>query len=157
MPNALEEVQLVVMQYLSRDAEQEKGLMLACERRDVGLLGWYLNQPQAPTFEGEQRCTPLYVASLHGSIECVSLLIEARAYINLGRTDIAVSPLCIAAAKGHTGLIRLLVQWGANKDERTRKDRRRSSASEKISRKGVCWCKHCTKHWPCACKDPVDF
>ena len=113
LPNALEEVQLVVMQYLSRDAEQEKGLMLACERRDVALLEWYLNQPQAPTFEGEERCTPLYVASSNASIECVSLLVEARAYINLGRTDIAVSPLCIAAAKGHTEVVRLLVQWGS--------------------------------------------
>ena len=21
----------------------------------------------------------------------------------------------------------------------------------------MCWCKHCTKHWQCACNEPVDF
>jgi ankyrin repeat protein len=44
----------------------------------------------------------------------VRALIEASADVNMAATDDGVSPLCIAAHKGHETVVRALIETGAD-------------------------------------------
>ena len=114
---SLKLVQLVILEFLPRDLEQERDVMMACQENDDKLLEEQLSQPRNPNFEDADGKTPLYVASCHGSLECVHLLIEAGAQIDQGMTDIGETPLHAAAEEGHIEVVRFLVESGAKKDQ----------------------------------------
>ena len=114
---SLKVVQLVILEFLPRDFEQEREVMMACQANDDKLLEEQLSQPRNPNFQAADGKTPLYVASRHGSLECVHLLIEAGAQIDQGMTDIGETPLHAAAEEGHIEVVRFLVESGANKDQ----------------------------------------
>ena len=116
---AMQVVQLVKMEFLPPDMEQDRGIMVACEENDDKLLEQHLNQPRNPNFEDANGTTPLCAASLNGNLNCVSLLIEAGANKDQGRTDTGATPLFIAAQNGHLEVVRFLVESGANKDQGT--------------------------------------
>ena len=114
----LQVVQLVILDLQLPDREQDQGVMVACEENDDKLLEQHLNQPRNPNFEdADTTMTPLCVAALNGSLKCVSLLIEAGANKDQGRTDTGATPLLIAARNGHLEVVRFLVESGANKDQ----------------------------------------
>ena len=114
---AMQVVQLVRMEFLPPDMEQDRGIMVACEKSDGKLLEQHLNQPRNPNFEDANGTTPLCTASLNGNLNCVSLLIEAGANKDQGRKDTGATPLWIAAGQGHLEVVRFLVESGANKDQ----------------------------------------
>ena len=114
---AMQVVQLVKMEFLPPDMEQEDEIMVACAENDDKLLEQHLNQPRNPNFEDENAMTPLYAAASNGSLNCVSLLIEAGANKDQGTTDVGATPLYIAAHQGHLEVVRFLVESGANKDQ----------------------------------------
>ena len=114
---AMQVVQLVRMEFLPLDMEQDRGIIVACEENDEKLLEQHLNQPRNPNFEDPNAMTPLCVASLNGSLKCVSLLIEAGANKDQGTTDDGATPLFIAAHQGHLEVVRFLVESSANKDQ----------------------------------------
>ena len=124
----LQVVQLVILEFQPPDREQDQGIMVACRGKWWHeLLERHLNQPRNPNFEDANAMTPLCVASLNGSLKCVSLLIEAGANKDQGTTDDGATPLYIAAQEGHLEVVRFLVESGANKDQGT--DRWWSNAS----------------------------
>ena len=110
-------VQLVRMEFLPPDMEPDREIMVACEENDDKLLEQHLNKPRNPNFEDADAMTPLWAAASNGNLRCVSLLIEAGANKDKGRTDIGATPLWIAAAEGHLEVVRFLVESGANKDQ----------------------------------------
>ena len=78
--------------------------MEACKRNDEKLLEQRLNEPRNPNFEDADATlpfamTPLHAASLVGSLKCVSLLIEAGANKDQGKTFDGETPLHVAAWK----------------------------------------------------------
>ena len=111
-------VQLVILEFLPLDREQDEGIIAACAANDDKLLEQHLNQPRNPNFEVNAE-TPLYAAAFAGSLKCVSLLLEAGAQKDKGRTDVGATPLLAAARNGHLEAVRFLVASGANKDQRT--------------------------------------
>ena len=113
----LKVVQLVILEFLPPDFEQERDVILACQENDDKLLEEQLSQPRNPNFEDADGKTPLYVATNHGSLKCVHLLIEAGAQIDQGLTDLGETPLHAAAEEGHIEVVRFLVESGANKDQ----------------------------------------
>ena len=115
----LQVVQLVILEFQLPDREEDQGIMVACEENDDKLLEQQLNQPRNPNFADANAMTPLCAASLNGSLKCVSLLIEAGANQDQGRTDDGSTPLFIAAAMGHLEVVRFLVGSGANKGQGT--------------------------------------
>ena len=115
---SLKVVQLVILEFLPRDFEQDRDVMMACQENDDKLLEEQLSQPRNPNFEDADGKTPLYVATCHGSLECVRLLIEAGAQMNQGKTN-EEPPLFLAALRGHLEVVRFLVESGANKDQGT--------------------------------------
>ena len=110
-------VQLVRMEFLPPDMEPDREIMVACEENDDKLLEMHLNKPRNPNFEDADAMTPLWAAASNGNLRCVSLLIEAGANKDKGRTDIGATPLYIAAYRGHLEVVRFLVESGANKDQ----------------------------------------
>ena len=97
---SLKVVQLVILEFLPPDFEQERDVILACQENDDKLLEEQLAQPRNPNFEDADGKTPLYVATCHGSLTCVHLLIEAGAQIDQGLTDngeTIATPLHVAA------------------------------------------------------------
>ena len=112
----LQVVQLVSLEFQLPDEELDREeldreMMEACERSDEKVLEWHLNRPRNPDFEEEDfepeyALTPLCAASLSGSLECVSLLIEAGANKDLGTTEDGTTPLFLAARGGHLEVVR---------------------------------------------------
>ena len=115
----LQVVQLVILEFQLPDREQDQGIMVACEKKDDKLLEQHLNQPQNPNFADANGMTPLFAASLNGSLKCVSSLIEAGAKQDQGTRDTGMTPLFVAAQEGHLEVVRFLVFSGANKDQGT--------------------------------------
>ena len=113
----LQVVQLVILEFQLPDREHGQGIMVACEENDDKLLEQHLNQPRNPNFADANAMTPLCAASLNGSLKCVSLLLEAGANKDQGRTDNGATPLFIAAHQGHLEVVRFLVESGASKDQ----------------------------------------
>ena len=110
-------VQLVILDFLPADAEQDQGIMAACEGNDDKLLEQHLNQARNPNFKDAIGITPLHAAASNGSLKCVLLLIEAGAHTDTGRPGLGQTPLHAAAQNGHLEVVRFLVQSGANKDK----------------------------------------
>ena len=96
----LQVVQLVKLEFLPPDAEQDRGIILACEENDDALLEQQLNKPRTPNFQDANQITPLYAAARNGSLKCVLLLLEAGANKDQGRTHTGSTPLYIAAHRG---------------------------------------------------------
>ena len=116
---ALQVVQLVILEFLPPDVKQDREIMVACRQNDDKLLEQHLNQPRNPNFEDANAMTPLYAASLNGSLKCVLLLLEAGANKDQGTTDDGSTPLYVAAENGQLEVVRFLVESGANKDQGT--------------------------------------
>ena len=114
---AMQAVQLVILEFLPPDAEQNRGIMVACRENDATLLERHLSQPRSPNLQDANQITPLYAAALNGSLKCVPLLLEAGANKDQGKTDTGSTPLYIAAARGRLEIVRFLVASGANKDQ----------------------------------------
>ena len=113
----MQAVQLVILEFLPPDAEQNRGIMVACRENDATLLERHLSQPRSPNLQDANQITPLYAAALNGSLKCVPLLLEAGANKDQGKTDTGSTPLYIAAARGRLEIVRFLVASGANKDQ----------------------------------------
>ena len=112
----LQVIQLVVSDYLPRDEEQEERIMNACEENDQELLEQVLNQPRSPNFTAALSAkTPLYVACAWGSVQCISLLVEANATIAHGCRN--VTPLMAAAGGGHLESVRFLLESDADGEQ----------------------------------------
>ena len=60
---SLKVVQLVILEFLPRDFEHEREVMMACQENDDKLLEEQLSQPRNPNFEDADGKTPLYVAT----------------------------------------------------------------------------------------------
>ena len=113
-------VQLVILEFLPPDREEDKGMIvMACATNDDNLLEQHLNQPRNPNVEDAHTMTPLCAAALTGSLKCISLLIEANAKIDQGRTNNGATALYMAAQNGHLEVVRFLIESGANKDQGT--------------------------------------
>ena len=113
-------VQLVILEFLPPDREQDEGIIAASAENNDKLLEQHLNQPRNPNFENEQQTeTPMCAAAFTGSLDCISLLIEAGAKIDQGRTNNGATPLYVAAQEGHLEVVRFLVESGASKDQGT--------------------------------------
>ncbi|XP_064365833.1 ankyrin repeat and SOCS box protein 3 isoform X3 [Dromaius novaehollandiae] len=68
------------------------------------------NYVKSETFEG--MCA-LHLSASHGCVESVSILLEAGADPNEVTTE-ATTPLFLAVENGHSGIVKLLLQYGAN-------------------------------------------
>ena len=71
-------VQLLILKFWPPGEEDEE-IMVACWENDDTLLEKHLHQPRNPNFQDAIGNTPLYEAALNGSLECVLLLLEAKA------------------------------------------------------------------------------
>ena len=58
--------------------------------------------------------TPLLVASSLGHTECVQILCDARADINVSSADLEATAVHLASTKGHVDVIRILCKMGAD-------------------------------------------
>ena len=76
---AMQVIQLVILEFLPRDTEQDRGIMVACEENDDTRLEQQLNKPRSPNFQDGNQIKPLYAAASNGSLNCVLLLLEAGA------------------------------------------------------------------------------
>lgn len=65
-------------------------------------------------YADEQGCTPLYVAAQQGHKECLAILINEDAEININVKG--VSPLLVAVVNNHPECVALLLQKGAKLD-----------------------------------------
>ena len=113
----------VILEFQERERKQDQSIMVACQENDDKLLEQHLNRPRNPNVQNAGHTgTPLCAASLRGSLKCVSLLVEAGANKDQGRTDDGATPLFMAAHQGHLEVVRFLVESGANKDQGTTDD-----------------------------------
>ena len=108
----LQVVQLVKIEFLPPDMEQDREIMVACRQNDDKLLEQHLKMPRNPDFEDANGITPF-----HGSLKCVSLLIEAGANKDQGTTNNRATPLFAAAYQEHLEVVRFLVESSANIDQ----------------------------------------
>jgi ankyrin repeat protein len=95
-----------------------EGNRYAAERavRDGADPDWADNDAAGPVFQGTDSwvgTTPLYMASRHGHVGCVALLLNHGAQHSLARRD-GLTPLCTAAAAGHTECVKLLCAAGSS-------------------------------------------
>jgi uncharacterized protein len=62
---------------------------------------------------GRERQTPLHIACRRGALEDVKMLLENRANIN-SQDDAGITPLISAVLRKDCGLVKLLLEAGAN-------------------------------------------
>ena len=83
----------------------ELRLLLSCNKRLPGAVD-LLDLPD--------DFTPLHIAALHGNADCIRVLSEAGASLNLRRGDDAgFAPLHLAAHQGHVNCVQVLCEVGA--------------------------------------------
>jgi ankyrin repeat protein len=92
--------------------------------------------------------TPLIVAARNGQAEAVSLLLVSGALVDVAENRL--TPLAFAAMYGHTGVVRALIEFGADPSVRTKRgltalDQARRKAHWEISRR---WSRKRSDSWP---------
>ena len=105
------ELQLVVLSFYPASMEQVAELVSAAASNDVLNLDRLLQEPQDP--EPLQVPSPLCVASGHGHVEVVRLLVEAQADKNRTDQD-GATPLHMATRSAHKNVARLLLEAAAD-------------------------------------------
>ena len=68
----LQVVQLVKLEFLPPNAEQDQGIVAACEESDDKLLVQHLNQPRNPNFYNANQFTPVCGSPQWKSQVCTS-------------------------------------------------------------------------------------
>ena len=110
------DVQLVLLSFSDASQEQVDELASMAGAGFQTEVEKILKRPQDPDLLASDGTTALYQASLHGRADVVRLLLEAGADKELGRKDAesARTPLRVACERGHTEVLRLLLQARAN-------------------------------------------
>ncbi|XP_062537231.1 uncharacterized protein LOC134205710 [Armigeres subalbatus] len=109
-----EDEQMWFQQHLEEAFEECNELALfACESRCAELVNFFLskkNEEQLKSLKGYDNM--LHVATTNESIEICSLLINVYKF-DVNKSYKATSAICIAAEKGHTEIVKLLLSKGA--------------------------------------------
>eukprot|EP00729_Bicosta_minor_P021639 gene21639-biopygen31356 len=80
------------------------------------LLEYNADPNQASTTD---RCTPVFMAALHGHVDVVKLLLENNADPNKASPDNGCTPVCMAAQEGHVDVAKLLLEYNADPNKAT--------------------------------------
>ena len=112
-----QKLQIVFLHYCQADVEQERLFFAACAENDVAEVERHLLRPGNPNVTNHKGWTALHIAAVNGNCQCVNLLVEARAELDLGAGEGSFSPLHLAAEHGHVEAVRLLIDAGAQKDK----------------------------------------
>ncbi|MEV0738674.1 ankyrin repeat domain-containing protein [Streptomyces sp. NPDC050549] len=87
---------------------------------DAGVVRAVLQAGADPGRADSEGTTPLYAASVNGEAAIVRLLLEAGALPDTESSGVGAEglPLCAAACWGHTDVVRELLAYGADPNER---------------------------------------
>ena len=92
-------------------------LHIACENGHVGCVPELLRAKASLTaVDKANAATPLHCACLSGSADCVEALLGARAGVDAVDTE-GATPLILAAHRGHTRCVELLLAAGADESK----------------------------------------
>lgn len=105
----------LVLMSLNPSSPKEQALWFeAAKNADLPELETYLSAPHDPNIVAERGETALHIAATLGSVDCCSLLLEARSDVNhfsLPAFDGAsVTALHMASVRGHLKVVELLLQ-----------------------------------------------
>ena len=109
----LANMQLVILNFANQDKTSAERLCRACAKNLVDQVEILLQKPQDPNVRGLMgRKAPIHIAAEFGHLEVVQLLIEAGADMNVAAGR--MTALKAAVAKGFFAVTRCLVQNGAD-------------------------------------------
>lgn len=97
------------------DSNGETALSVAAGKGHLEIVRLLLNAGANINHKGYMENTPLMEASHYGHLDIVEHLLANKAAIDVGGKDTA---LTIAAGRGHTGIVRALLNAGANVNHR---------------------------------------
>ncbi len=117
--------------------DRETALHRAASLPRPDLVILLLEHGADPSIADAENSTPLLVSSYGGRVENVKLLIRAGARVNEAESRYHFTPLIDAAWKGHTGVVRVLLDNGEDVtattvDGKTALDKARSEGHEDI-------------------------
>ena len=107
------EIQVVFLNFCPASGTQVAQLLDAARSGRTSEVETLLHRPQDPDCGPP---TPLFVATEHGHLQVIRLLLEANADKEKALED-GATPLFIAAQNGHLEVVRLLLQASADKDK----------------------------------------
>ena len=113
----LETAELLIRAGADASAANEYGvtpLTLACTNRSAAMVGKLLTAGADPNIAQWTGETPLMTCSNAGSVEAVKLLLTAGADANAKENELGQTALMWAAAEQHPGIVRELVNHGAD-------------------------------------------
>ena len=92
-------------------------LFIACEKGNVELARFLLDNGAAVDWANKNGQTPLYTACVKGHVDAARLLLERGAAVDQANKN-GATPLWISCWKGHVDAARLLLERGAEVRER---------------------------------------
>ena len=99
---------------LSQDGSLDpKAFFLATEKKFPAIITTCLQRGGDPNIRNDRQMTPLHVASKHGHLEIVQILLEAHADI-MARDEEQKTALHFAAERGHNQVVQLLLSYQAD-------------------------------------------
>ncbi len=98
--------------------ENSKALLQAVLDGDESEVMSFVRKGSNIDFRGDRGITPLIGATEKGYIEIVRYLLLCGAHVNARRMDSAYSSLMIACQNNNLEMVKLLIQFGADVDQR---------------------------------------
>lgn len=115
-------VQLLLLELCLPESREGEQMISACTDNDSMVLEELLQRPRNPNFTADGITLPHHAAA-NEHIEPTRLLLEAGAFKDAPDTgDQEVTPLFMAADNGHTEVVGLLIDSGADKCKARRHD-----------------------------------
>eukprot|EP00435_Cladocopium_sp_Y103_P072762 s30_g41.t1 len=110
------ELQLVIVNLWPPEPWYDQRFLLVCQKNRLDEVELLLHRPQDPETRDAEGKAALHFAAEEGHLQCVELLLEAGARLDLQQELTGTAPLHLAAEQGHLAVVRLLLQRGADKD-----------------------------------------
>lgn len=103
-------VLLTCLAFAAPDDENFQALCAACRGSRAAELETLLRSPIDPNLKGVVGFTALHYAAGNGSLQCLSLLLEARADHNAAVFEDGATPLHLAAGEGKVEVVQKLLE-----------------------------------------------
>lgn len=114
-------LKLMIVNHVAPRASQFKSMIAACSQNSPEELEALLQKLYCPDLADQSGKTSLHVAASAGHAQCVRLLIEANATVDMeqGHGRYGLTALHMAAHRGHIEVVQLLLEADAFPDKPT--------------------------------------